>query len=112
MSLATRWKGARGEWYVVAQMVLIALVFFGPRTWWGWRTWVFPYTLLGSIGGSALLLVGILLLAAAIFRLGIRPRGAASCAKLHSAHLDFNDDALPFGIMMLCRIAETFLSGT
>jgi amidohydrolase len=49
---------------------------------------------------------------AAIFRLGIRPRGAASCAKLHSAHLDFNDDALPFGIMMLCRIAETFLSGT
>jgi len=43
MSLATWWKGARGEWYVFAQMVLIVLVFFGPRTWWGWGKWVFPW---------------------------------------------------------------------
>jgi protein-S-isoprenylcysteine O-methyltransferase Ste14 len=25
------WRGSRGEWLVVAQVVLIALVFFGPR---------------------------------------------------------------------------------
>jgi hypothetical protein len=45
MSLAIWWKGARGEWYVVAQMVLITLVFFGPRAWWGWGKWVFPFLL-------------------------------------------------------------------
>jgi protein-S-isoprenylcysteine O-methyltransferase Ste14 len=26
------WKGTRGEWYVIAQMLLLALVVFGPRT--------------------------------------------------------------------------------
>jgi protein-S-isoprenylcysteine O-methyltransferase Ste14 len=26
------WKGTRGEWYVVAQLFLMALVVFGPRT--------------------------------------------------------------------------------
>ena len=26
------WKGSRGEWYVVAQLVLFVLVAFGPRT--------------------------------------------------------------------------------
>ena len=32
MSQTSWWKGARGEWYVVAQIVLLALVVFGPRT--------------------------------------------------------------------------------
>lgn len=27
------WRGRRGEWYVVVQIVLFALVAFGPRTW-------------------------------------------------------------------------------
>ena len=26
------WKGSRGEWLVVIQVVLMVLVFFGPRT--------------------------------------------------------------------------------
>ena len=64
------WKGARGEWYVVIQIALLLLVLFGPRTLPGWPMWTYPYTLLGSIAGSVLLLMGGLLLIAGIFRLG------------------------------------------
>lgn len=64
------WKGTRGEWYVVAQIALIVLVFFGPRNIPGWPIWISPFTWLGSIVGSALLPAGILLLIVAIFRLG------------------------------------------
>jgi len=70
MSQTSWWKGARGEWYVVAQVVLLALVVFGPRTGSGWPTWTSPYTQLGSIGGGALLLLGGLLVVTGIFRLG------------------------------------------
>lgn len=70
MSQTPWWKGARGEWYVVIQFALFALVIFGPRTWPGWPTWTFPWTLLGSIGGGILLLMGGLLTLAGIFRLG------------------------------------------
>jgi protein-S-isoprenylcysteine O-methyltransferase Ste14 len=58
------WKGTRGEWYVVAQIALIVLVFFGPRNIPGWPIWIPPFTWLGSIVGSILLLI------VAIFRLG------------------------------------------
>jgi protein-S-isoprenylcysteine O-methyltransferase Ste14 len=64
------WKGTRGEWYVVAQIALIVLVFFGPRNIPGWPIWIPPFTWLGSIVGSILLPAGILLLIVAIFRLG------------------------------------------
>jgi len=64
------WKGARGEWYVVAQLALIGLVFFGPQTWNGLPTWTYPFDQLGSIAGVVLLLVGGLLLVAGIVRLG------------------------------------------
>lgn len=64
------WKGTHGEWYVVAQIALIVLVFFGPRTWRGWPIWTTPFTWLGSIVGGILLAAGVLLLMAAIFRLG------------------------------------------
>jgi protein-S-isoprenylcysteine O-methyltransferase Ste14 len=64
------WKGKHGEWYVVAQIVLIVLVFFGPCTYPGWPIWTAPFTWLGSIVGGAILLTGITLLIVAIFRLG------------------------------------------
>jgi protein-S-isoprenylcysteine O-methyltransferase Ste14 len=72
------WKGARGEWYVVTQFVLIGLVFFGPSTYLGWSQWTFPYMQFGPvtgdglilIGAGALLFMGILLFVAAILRLG------------------------------------------
>jgi protein-S-isoprenylcysteine O-methyltransferase Ste14 len=55
---------------VVVQIALIVLVFFGPRTSPGWSIWTPPFTWLGSIGGGVILLAGVLLLRAAIFRLG------------------------------------------
>jgi len=64
------WKGSRGEWYVIAQLALFGLVFFGPSTWFGWPTWTFPHTPLGSISSGILLLMGILLILTGIFRLG------------------------------------------
>ena len=70
VSQAHWWKGARGEWYVVTQIALIVLVFFGPRTCAGLPKWTFPFTWLGSIGGGVILLAGIVLFVAAIFRMG------------------------------------------
>jgi protein-S-isoprenylcysteine O-methyltransferase Ste14 len=70
VSQAHWWKGTRGEWYVVTQIALILLVLFGPRNLPGWPIWISPFTWLGSIGGGVVLLAGILLFMAAIFRLG------------------------------------------
>ena len=70
MSQSSWWKGTRGEWYVVVQVILMGLVVLGPRTWPGLSTWTFPYTQIGSIGGGLLLLRGSCLLVAGIFRLG------------------------------------------
>jgi protein-S-isoprenylcysteine O-methyltransferase Ste14 len=70
ISQAPWWKGSRGEWYVFAQVALFGLVVFGPPTWFGWPTWTFPHTLLGSIGSGGLLLMGISLIVAGIFKLG------------------------------------------
>ena len=64
------WKGKHGEWYVVAQIALIVLVFLGPRNIPAWLRWNPSFTWLGSIGGGAILLAGVLLLTAAMFRLG------------------------------------------
>ena len=70
MSKTPFWKGTHGEWYVVMQIALIVLVFFGPRNFPSWSSSAAQFTWLGSIGGGAILLAGILLLAVAIFRLG------------------------------------------
>ncbi len=70
MAKTSWWKGTRGEWYVVAQIALLVLVFFGPQNILAWPSWTPPFTWLSSIGGGAILLAGILLLAVAIFRLG------------------------------------------
>ncbi len=64
------WKGKLGEWYVVAQVVLIVLVFFGPRNFIRWPIWIAPFTSLSQIVGSVLLPTGIILIALAIFRMG------------------------------------------
>jgi protein-S-isoprenylcysteine O-methyltransferase Ste14 len=70
MAKTSWWKGVHGEWYVIAQIALIVLVFFGPRNIPAWPSWLPPFTWLGSIGGGMLLSVGVLLLTAAIVRLG------------------------------------------
>lgn len=42
---------------------------------------------------------------ACFFMIGLRPKGAESYPSLHQPEFDFNDDALPTGIEMLCRCA-------
>src|SRR5512140_3687231 len=70
MAAYSWWKGERGEWYVVLQLVLFALVIFGPRTTGGLPEWTEPYAQIGSIVGFILLVAGFLLLASGIIRLG------------------------------------------
>ncbi len=43
--------------------------------------------------------------AACFFFLGLRPAGAVECPSLHQPDFDFNDDAMPLGIEMFCRLA-------
>ena len=62
------WKGERGEWLVVAQVILIGLVFFGPRTVSGRPGWPFPEVC--SVVGILFMAGGGLLLFAGLFRLG------------------------------------------
>jgi protein-S-isoprenylcysteine O-methyltransferase Ste14 len=64
------WKGARGEWLVVTQVALIALVFFGPRTMMGQPAWAFPFARACPIIGGALMILGGGLLLAGLVRLG------------------------------------------
>lgn len=42
---------------------------------------------------------------ACFFKLGLVPDGAGDYPKLHQPEFDFNDDALPVGVEMLCRLA-------
>jgi protein-S-isoprenylcysteine O-methyltransferase Ste14 len=64
------WKGARGEWYVAGQALLAVLVVFGPRTLGGWPAWVHPFAELSALAGVALFLIGGLLFATGVLRLG------------------------------------------
>lgn len=64
------WKGARGEWLVVMQLGLIALVFLGPRTIAGRPDWSFPLPRACPTVGSVLMVIGAGLLVAGLVRLG------------------------------------------
>lgn len=58
------WKGARGEWFVVVQVFLIGLVFFGPLTLVGQPAWRFPFPqACPVVGGLSMVLGGVLLVA-------------------------------------------------
>jgi protein-S-isoprenylcysteine O-methyltransferase Ste14 len=58
---AAWWQGRRGEWYVVVQFLLFALVVAGPTTAFGWPARPFPGGLLTSVGGGVLLAFGAVL---------------------------------------------------
>jgi protein-S-isoprenylcysteine O-methyltransferase Ste14 len=64
------WRGTRGEWYVAAQLALIAVVFFGPRTLPGLPVWPAPLARLLVFPGAALALAGSGLLLAGLLGLG------------------------------------------
>jgi protein-S-isoprenylcysteine O-methyltransferase Ste14 len=64
------WKGKLGEWYVVAQFVLIVLIFCGPRNFIRWPIWNSSFTSLSQIVGCILLPTGIILIILATLRMG------------------------------------------
>jgi protein-S-isoprenylcysteine O-methyltransferase Ste14 len=65
------WRGRRGEWYVVLQFVLFALVAAGPTTWNGQPAWEFPDGRVVSAAGAVLIAGGAVLAIA-----GARQHGA------------------------------------
>lgn len=64
------WKGERGEWYVVAQVFLFALVAFGPRTLPGWSEWGGVSAIVATAAGVALGLAGAALAVGGVLKLG------------------------------------------
>lgn len=62
------WKGARGEWYVIAQFALFFLLVLGPRTLPGLPAVTWPAA--SRTVGVALMLAGVALVLAAALRLG------------------------------------------
>ena len=64
------WKGARGEWYVVVQAVLMVVVAVGPRSWNGWPPWPFPASTWLWYAGAALAAAGVCLAAAGMVKMG------------------------------------------
>lgn len=64
------WKGARGEWFVVGQVALMALVFVGPRRWSGWPATDLPFAGARPFLGAGLFLIGGALFLAGVIRLG------------------------------------------
>ena len=66
------WKGAHGEWYVVIQVALAALVFLGPRTCVGWPDLLLPFADLCKLVGGSLMAAGGILLIGGMAWLGKR----------------------------------------
>ena len=64
------WKGARGEWLLVAQVLLCILIIFGPRRIGGQPAWPFPFGRACPAAGRALMLAGGFLFLAGWIRLG------------------------------------------
>jgi len=64
------WKGSRGEWYLLVQAGLFALLAFGPRNLQGLPAWDNPYRWLGSLVGGVLLFAGIVLAVTGVANLG------------------------------------------
>jgi protein-S-isoprenylcysteine O-methyltransferase Ste14 len=70
MPAAQWWKGVRGEWYVLAQFVLIGLVLLGPRTCCGRPHGSSSWPSVVPIVGAVLTCLGGLLMGAAALNLG------------------------------------------
>src|SRR5512145_1666282 len=62
------WRGSRGEWYVVAQFIFMAIVFFGPRTLASLPA--FPFGSAELVAGAFLFLAGGGLFLAGLWALG------------------------------------------
>ncbi len=72
MTSSPWWRGRRGEWYVVVQFCLFALVAFGPGSWNGSPVWPVADGLVPAAVGWSLLVGGGVLAACGALRLGSR----------------------------------------
>lgn len=64
------WRGSRGEWFVVVQVLLMALVILGPRHWQAGPSWAWSVRPAALAWGLPLMAAGGLLLAASLLKLG------------------------------------------
>lgn len=64
------WQGRRGEWYVVAQGILFAIVVLGPRDWPSLEQWPDSVVAIASYAGAVLMALGTALAAAGGLHLG------------------------------------------
>lgn len=64
------WAGRRGEWYVVLQAMLLALIAFGPKTAFGIPPWPEATAAVFSRVGGLLMAAGLTLSGLAALRLG------------------------------------------
>jgi protein-S-isoprenylcysteine O-methyltransferase Ste14 len=67
--MTSKWRGARGEGYVVAQVIVLLLVFFGPRSISGWPPWPPPLARFAPVAGAVAMGLGALLLVSAALRM-------------------------------------------
>lgn len=72
MSKEPWWKGTRGEWYVVAQLLLMGLVAIGPQSRPGLPAQLLPDSLavVRLVAGLILFVIGLALAVAGLFNLG------------------------------------------
>ena len=78
---ASWWKGPRGEWYVVIQVALLALVVFGPRTWPGGNPLSLTPSGVWTTAGVLLMLGGVGLTLAGGLWLGRRNLTPVPCPR-------------------------------
>lgn len=64
------YRNSRGEWYVIGQFALFALIAFGPRTTAGLPAWSPSGRTFGSVAGGGLMGTGGLLALAGVLKLG------------------------------------------
>jgi len=64
------WKGERGEWYVIVQVVLMLLIIAGPRTLPAGPDWSLPFAPERQALGAILVVAGGAFFLAGLFRLG------------------------------------------
>lgn len=66
------WRGARGEWYVVAQGILMLLIAIGPRGAPGFSAWAEPWRAATTWVGVLLMILGGVLAVWGLVALGSR----------------------------------------
>ena len=64
------WKGAKGQWYVVAQVVIFGFIVVGPRSVRRLPVWSEPFAAMATVVGVALLVAGATLAVWGVLALG------------------------------------------